>query len=79
MFTCPVCSSRESQDELVDEVFCVDGSYFLVGGIPAVVCARCGEQSFSREVAEKVRLTVREASQATDVVPMRVFKFASQG
>ncbi len=76
MFTCPVCHSEECREELIDEVFCVDGSYFLVGGIPALVCVRCGEHSISRESAEKVRLTVHGGAEATVTVPMRVFKYA---
>ena len=48
-FTCSVCQATDSREELVEEVFQVDGRYVLVGSIPAVVCSRCGEQSFSRE------------------------------
>ena len=54
-----VCHAEENREALVDEVFHVDGQYALVGGIPAVVCGRCGEQTFSRETAEKVRLMVQ--------------------
>lgn len=59
MSTCAVCHAEENREALVDEVFHVDGQYVLVGGIPAVVCGRCGEQTFSRETAEKVRLMVQ--------------------
>ncbi len=77
MFTCVVCHARDSREELVDEVFRVDGQYVLVGGIPAVVCARCGEQAFNRETTEKVRLMVHGEAKATTSVPMQVFDFAS--
>ena len=76
MFTCPVCHSRESREQLVDEVFLVDGRYALVGGIPAAVCVRCGEQAFSREATEKVRLMVHGKAEATTSIPMQVFDFA---
>ena len=55
MSVCPVCHAEEGREERVDEVFRIDGQYVLVGGIPAVVCARCGEQAFSRETTERVR------------------------
>ena len=76
MFTCAVCNAKESRDELVEDVFRVDGRYVLVEGVPAVVCARCGEQSFSRETAERVRLMVHGEAEATTSVPMQVFDFA---
>ena len=76
MSTCAVCNSRESRSESVDEVFRVDGKYVLVEGIPADVCARCGEQVISRETAEKVRLMVHGQARATTSVSMQVFDFA---
>lgn len=75
MFACLVCNATESREEQVDEVFCIEGQYVLVGGIPAEVCVRCGEQSFSRETAEKVRLLVQDEA-AKELVPMRVYDFA---
>ncbi len=77
MFTCVVCSAKESREELVDEVFHVDGQYVLVSGVPAEVCARCGEQAFSRETTERVRLMVHGEAKAKESVPMQVFDFAS--
>ena len=76
MFTCPACHSQESREELVDEVFRVDGRYALVGGIPAAVCVRCGEQAFSSETTEKVRLMVHGEAESTTSIPMQVFDFA---
>ncbi len=76
MFTCVVCHAEEGREEYVDEVFRVGGQYVLVGRIPAQVCARCGEQAFSRETTEKVRRMVRDKAKATKSVPMEVFDFA---
>lgn len=77
MSTCAVCHAEENREALVDEVFRVDGQYVLVGGIPAVVCGRCGEQTFSRETAEKVRLMVHGETKATTSIPLPVFRFAA--
>ena len=77
MFTCAVCHAEENRKELVDEVFRVDGRYVLVDSIPAVVCSRCGEQTFSREAVEKVRLMVHGEAKAIAALSMQVFRFAS--
>ena len=76
MVVCPVCSANESREYLVDEVFCIEGQYVLVGGIPAEVCVWCGEQSFSRETAERVRMLVRDEADVEAEVSMRVYEFA---
>jgi YgiT-type zinc finger domain-containing protein len=76
VFTCVVCDATESREELVSEVFCIEGQYVLVGGIPAEVCVRCGEQSFSRETAERVRMLVRDEADVEAEVSMRVYEFA---
>ena len=73
----PLCPAEESREERVDEVFCIDGQYILVGGIPAAICARCGEQAFSREAVEKIRSMVHSEAKAAKSVSMQVFDFVS--
>ena len=34
VFLCVVCHGEDGRDELVEEVFKVDGQYVLVGGVP---------------------------------------------
>ena len=53
MFRCHVCGSNEARNELVSEVFTIEGKPVLVENIPSMVCARCGEPVFSRETTEK--------------------------
>lgn len=76
MFTCDVCGGYESHVEMVAEVFDIDGRRVLVENIPARVCARCGEVSFSREIAERVRRMVHGEAQPVGVVELEVFDFA---
>ena len=76
VFTCAVCQAKESRDELVAEVFQIDGQYVLVDRIPAIVCARCGEESFSRDTTEKIRLLVHGQAESTKSITMPVFEFA---
>lgn len=78
MFECAVCGCKESRSEVVDEVFKIDGEYVLVERIPAEVCVRCGEQSFSLETAETVRRTVSGQGVPVKSIEMRVYAFTPQ-
>jgi YgiT-type zinc finger domain-containing protein len=75
MFKCEVCGGTHARQEMVDEVFHIDGRYVLVEGIPAVVCAQCGEKTFSRETAEDVRLKVHGAASPRRADRLEVFAF----
>jgi YgiT-type zinc finger domain-containing protein len=75
MFTCPVCHTHESREKLTEEIFQIDGKYVLVDHIPATVCVRCGEETFSRETTEKVRLLVHGQAKPTKSIALEVFEF----
>lgn len=63
------CGSTQAKQEVVTEVFAIDGKPILVEGIPATVCARCGEATFSRETTERICRMVRgEAKPVRDEV-----------
>ena len=76
MFTCSVCGAKESSEEFVEEVFRIDGKYVLVDQIPARVCDRCGEETFSPETTERVRLLVHGNAKPTKSIALKVFDFA---
>ena len=76
MFTCSICGAREGREEFVEEVFRIDGKYVLVDHIPACVCTRCGEETFSRETTERVRLLVHGKAKPTKSIALNVFEFA---
>ncbi|MBZ0167814.1 hypothetical protein MELA_02898 [Candidatus Methylomirabilis lanthanidiphila] len=73
MFTCHVCGHTAARSEFVSEVFTIDGRRVLVEHIPAQVCQRCGEATFSRETTEQIRQLVRGAGQPIKTVPLEVF------
>lgn len=75
MFTCAVRHSQKRLEELTEKVFQICGKYVLVVHIPAIVCVRCGEEIFSRETVEKVRLLVHEQPKPTKSVALDVFEF----
>jgi YgiT-type zinc finger domain-containing protein len=72
---CPVCNSNEAHEQLVDEVFQVDGRRALVTDIPALVCKQCGELTFSRETTERVRRLLHEAAEPVATMSIDVFSF----
>ncbi len=76
MFRCHVCGSTEAREDLVNEVFQINGQPVLVERIPARVCARCGEATFSRETAEAVRRLVHGEATPVRAVEMKVYEFA---
>lgn len=75
MFECPMCHARESHHELVDELFHIDHKPVMVEHIPATVCGRCGEKTFSRETTEKIRLIVHGGAQPVKAIAMDVFAY----
>ena len=76
MLPCQVCGATEAHQALVNEVFMINGEYVLVEGIPASICARCGEATFSRETTERIRRMVHGEAQPVRAVAMEGFSYA---
>jgi HTH-type transcriptional regulator/antitoxin MqsA len=76
MFKCHVCGGESARSEQVSEVFTFDDRRVLVEHIPAMVCDRCGEATFSRETTERIRLLVHGAGRPLKTVPLEVFALA---
>ena len=64
MFNCHVCGNTSGKTGFVNEIFTIDGRRALVEHIAAQICERCGEPTFSRETAEKIRQLVHGAGQS---------------
>ena len=75
-FKCHVCGGETAREEFVSEVLEVGNRRVLVEHIPALVCTRCGEATFSRETTERIRLLVHGASRPDKTVPLEVFELA---
>jgi YgiT-type zinc finger domain-containing protein len=71
-FSCHVCGGTVAKSEFVSEIFAIEGHRALVEHIPAEVCGRCGEATFSGETTEAVRQLVHGARPAK-TVPLDVF------
>ena len=76
VFYCRVCGSTEERDELVREVFLIDEKPVFVENIPAHVCLRCGEATFSRETTEKIRRMVHGEKKPRTSISVDVFTYA---
>ena len=76
MFTCAVCGAVESREELVNEVFQIDEKYVRIDHIPARVCIRCRDETFSCETTEKVRLLVHGQAKPAKSIALEIFEFA---
>jgi YgiT-type zinc finger domain-containing protein len=75
MFKCNVCNSAESKEDFINEVFEIDGKHILVEQIPAKVCLRCGEMTFSRETTERIRRLVHGEGKPKKSITIDVFEF----
>ncbi|HAN76095.1 MAG TPA: YgiT-type zinc finger domain-containing protein [Planktothrix sp. UBA10369] len=75
MFQCHICSATESHTEQVNEVFKINGKFYLVEEIPAQVCSRCGAVTFSRETTEKIREMLHGKSQPVKSINVDVFAY----
>lgn len=70
-----VMSVAQPHPERVDEVFQINGKPVLVENIPAKVCDRCGEPTFSRETTEKIRQLLHEPHSSMRSIQVEVFAF----
>jgi HTH-type transcriptional regulator / antitoxin MqsA len=75
MFRCHICSSEAAHTELVSEIFEIDGKFYLVEQIPATVCSRCGEEIFSRETTERIRVMLHGEAKPTKSISVDVFSY----
>ncbi len=76
MFKCHVCGATDAREEFVSEVFTIDNRRVLVEHIPAHVCERCGEATFSRATTEKVRRLVHGEGRPVGTVSMDIYEMA---
>lgn len=76
MWRCHVCGSTDSRQELVSELFNLNGRTVLIECIPARVCDRCGEVTFSGETNESVRRLVHGQARPARTMQVDVFAYS---
>lgn len=72
---CDVCGHDAFRSETVSRSFVVNRKVYLVDGIPAEVCERCGAPSFTAEVGERVRCLIHEPHARGRIVPAELLEF----
>jgi YgiT-type zinc finger domain-containing protein len=77
MFNCHICYSEESHTEYVNEIFEIDRQFHLVENIPATVCSRCGEEIFSSETTEAIRVMLHGKVKPIKSIAVDVFAYPS--
>ena len=55
MYKCTVCGSSEYLDDKINNVFNINGDIIIVDNIPAKICKKCGDQSFSRDTLAHIQ------------------------
>jgi YgiT-type zinc finger domain-containing protein len=75
MFKCQVCVSESSQTEYVDEIFNINGKFYLVENIPTTVCSHCGEEVFSKETMERIRIMLHSENKPVRSISLDVFSY----
>ena len=76
VFRCHVCGATQAKQEFIIEVFMIDRKAVLVEGIPATVCARCGEATFSRETTERIRRMLHGEARPVRAEVLEVYTYA---
>jgi YgiT-type zinc finger domain-containing protein len=76
MSKCDVCGNTTSRETTVSEVFNIEGRLVMVENIPAKACARCGEMTFDRAIAEKIRRIAHDHKRARRHISVDVFAYA---
>lgn len=77
MFRCHVCGATNAKKAFMSEIFQIDGKHVLVEQIPATVCERCGEATFSQDTTEKIRRMLHGEGKPRKSVNLDVFEFTS--
>lgn len=75
MFKCHICNSEAFYQELVNEIFQIAGKFYLVEQIPATVCSHWGEESFSRETTEQIRVMLHGEVKPIKSISVDVFAY----
>jgi HTH-type transcriptional regulator / antitoxin MqsA len=76
VFRCHVCGATQERQEFVIQVFVIGRKPMLVEGIPATVCTRCGEASFSRDTTERIRRMLHGEAKPVRAEVLEVYTYA---
>ena len=75
---CVFCGG-EVKSQKVTFLYDEEGKYLVVENVPAEVCLRCGEKTYSPETTRELLNYARNQYRPAKTIPMPVFDFAEQG
>ncbi|MBN1321362.1 MAG: type II toxin-antitoxin system MqsA family antitoxin [Thermoleophilia bacterium] len=73
---CPVCRRGETRPGTSTLTLERGGLTFVVKGVPAMVCANCGEEYVDSTVTERVLRMADESAAAGSLVDIRTYQAA---
>jgi len=76
MSKCEVCGNTTFRETTVNELFDIEGRLVMIENVPARACTRCGETTFDRASAEKIRRIVHDEKHARRRISVDVFAYA---
>jgi len=77
MDKCVFCGGKVSEDT-VTFVYDEDDKYFFVEHVPAEVCTRCGERTYSPEVTDEILNIAKHKVKPVKTINIPVFDFAER-
>ncbi|MBI5237878.1 MAG: type II toxin-antitoxin system MqsA family antitoxin [Deltaproteobacteria bacterium] len=75
---CVFCGG-EAERKLVTFSYEEDDKYLLVENVPAEVCAKCGEKTYSPQVTDELLRFAKEEFKPAKTIAVPVFDFAERG
>ncbi|MDI6784208.1 MAG: type II toxin-antitoxin system MqsA family antitoxin [bacterium] len=75
---CVFCGG-EVEKKLVTFTYDEDNKYIFIEHVPAMVCSKCGEKTYSPEVTDELLRFAKDEVKPTKTIAVPVFDFAEQG
>ncbi len=75
---CVFCGG-EAEKKHVTFSYEEDDKYLLVENVPAEVCAKCGEKTYSPQVTDELLRFAKEEFKPAKTIKVPVFDFAERG
>lgn len=77
MEECVICGGSTIK-KLATFIYDEDDNYFLVENVPAEVCTKCGERTYSPEVTDEILIIVKQRIKPQKTIEVPVFDLAGK-
>lgn len=76
-YICYNCGCTDFENGTIDKVYNIDGKYYSVENIPALICQKCQEPLLTAETTEKIRIKLHGHNKPLRTVTTDVYDYAS--